>query len=886
MNQVSATPFDSPKQAPRITLVPNRDIQQRHIAALLRDRPDGSVCIAPPVFVLSVWMEEMAVRLRQLRCMDVPRSLDAIQALLAWMPSRDDGPSLRAFEIGSARKARDADRLLTHWLGREELPWLDESFYRHRQRVREMLERKSLFSADDWISDLAALLDTPVEAAPLLPKAITLAGFIELTPLEETLFGALRKCGVRVHQISSAQSANDAVVAAFETPEDEWRAAAYWVRSRLACGAQNLCVVVPDGGSASGPVLRRVRRTLSAVLHGKAAASIGRRVDPAYYLPSGSRLSEHTAMRDALLLLRLSRDGLDHEVDFPALSQWLLSPHWVAADHEGVARARLELRLRERDRFRLSLREVMRMAASDTPRLVDVVRALPLPPAATRAGEWFHAVLRHWGWPGPVEPNLVRSVAERLQGLLEGVSEIGFESLDEAHGLLESLCAEITVPTGGGPLSPVQVLGPEVAAAGRFEGIWACHLDDTNWPPPVRVNPFLPAAAREAIPRENPQGQLEYYERLTTMLCHAAPEVRLSWSRDGGEGPRNVSPLTAGLAAEEAPTPRPARHSTAVWPQAGDPAQGIEFDSVEDSRGLPFPANGPVSLPGGADFFRMQAACPMAAYLRWRLAAQFPAMPGPFASAVYRGTLLHEAMRVLYSGSEGGGLQPTRTDVRPAVDKALERLKARQRLGSTGCLAESNRLQRALGEWLETDSRRGAFEVAALEAGYRLGLGRAEVRVRIDRVDRLSDGRRFLIDYKSGRGKRQRAAQWTGSRIQEPQLPLYAVLLDEQDESEIGGIAIGVVRVGDCGLDGFSDEAGELPRGMHRPGEGRVGKAFRDWHALKAHWRSQVMLLCDGILAGVAENQVHDADVLAYSGLGLILRHEHNAEYGEQGDDG
>ena len=140
MNQFNATPLDSPKKASRITLVPNREIHKCHVAAVLRDQPDGSVCVEPPVFVLSVWVEEMAVRLRQLRGMDVPRSLDAVQALLAWLPTGHDCTTAsRAFEFAVARKARAADRMLSHWLAGREPPWLDPGFYHQRRRVREAL---------------------------------------------------------------------------------------------------------------------------------------------------------------------------------------------------------------------------------------------------------------------------------------------------------------------------------------------------------------------------------------------------------------------------------------------------------------------------------------------------------------------------------------------------------------------------------------------------------------------------------------------------------------------------------------------------------------------------------------------------------------------------
>ena len=50
-----------------------------------------------------------------------------------------------------------------------------------------------------------------------------------------------------------------------------------------------------------------------------------------------------------------------------------------------------------------------------------------------------------------------------------------------------------------------------------------------------------------------------------------------------------------------------------------------------------------------------------------------------------------------------------------------------------------------------------------------------EFAVSIDRVDRLADGARVLIDYKTGNA----AADWRGERPDNPQLPIYALLHPE-----------------------------------------------------------------------------------------------------------
>ncbi len=66
-----------------------------------------------------------------------------------------------------------------------------------------------------------------------------------------------------------------------------------------------------------------------------------------------------------------------------------------------------------------------------------------------------------------------------------------------------------------------------------------------------------------------------------------------------------------------------------------------------------------------------------------------------------------------------------------------------------------------LHKWLETEATRDAFEVETLEKPVHTArYGGLEFDVRIDRIDRLRDGGRVLIDYKSGVA----GQDWRGDR--------------------------------------------------------------------------------------------------------------------------
>ena len=62
--------------------------------------------------------------------------------------------------------------------------------------------------------------------------------------------------------------------------------------------------------------------------------------------------------------------------------------------------------------------------------------------------------------------------------------------------------------------------------------------------------------------------------------------------------------------------------------------------------------------------------------------------------------------------------------------------------------------------------------------------------MRIDRIDRLADGARVLIDYKSGLAD----ADWRGERPDNPQLPLYALLRPKH----LVAVAYGRINAAEC----------------------------------------------------------------------------------------
>ena len=76
------------------------------------------------------------------------------------------------------------------------------------------------------------------------------------------------------------------------------------------------------------------------------------------------------------------------------------------------------------------------------------------------------------------------------------------------------------------------------------------------------------------------------------------------------------------------------------------------------------------------------------------------------------------------------------------------------------------RLEARVLDLIARDLEREPFTVVQTEAECSVDVGGVQVRVKLDRVDRLADGSHAVIDYKTGANARP--AAWMGERPESP----------------------------------------------------------------------------------------------------------------------
>ena len=152
--------------------------------------------------------------------------------------------------------------------------------------------------------------------------------------------------------------------------------------------------------------------------------------------------------------------------------------------------------------------------------------------------------------------------------------------------------------------------------------------------------------------------------------------------------------------------------------------------------------------------------------------------------------------------------------------------------------AEQERLTEIILDWLAIEhARQHPFTIQTVEQERPCVVAGLQLNLRIDRIDRLNDGKLILIDYKSGLQDRRKL---DGPRPPEPQLLLYASTLGE----EVEGVFFGQLKPRDLHPIGYS---------RHEQFASRKVEVLRDsWPERLAEWRATVDRLARDFAEGYA----------------------------------
>ncbi|MGH8751868.1 MAG: PD-(D/E)XK nuclease family protein, partial [Burkholderiales bacterium] len=568
----------------------------------------------------------------------------------------------------------------------------------------------------------------------------------------------------------------------------------------------------------------------------------------------GLPLADYPLVHGALLILELARGELDsHEI-----SSLLRSPFLFAAEQEMAPRALLDAGLRARGQNRVTLGALPRAAHGGAcPQLAarlenwipEARKTRKLKQAPSGWSGTLLALLKGLGWPG--ERTLDSGEYQTFEKCREQVSRLSvldavtpLLSFDAVLTALRRLWSD-TLFQPQAPQVPVQILGVLEANALQFDRLFVTGLCDEAWPPPSRPNPLLPISLQRAVPHAGAEWQLAYAHRTTRLWLASAPEVLLTCPQHDGERELRPSPLLAGLpAAALQETPPRVFHSALFAARRSE-------EIMDDIAPRLQPG---IEVPGGAGFFKNQAACPFRAFAIHRLGATALENAHPGLDARERGLLAHRAAENLWQEMQGSARLNAASDeelnavVARAVSGALETLRKLRPDALTPAFAalEQTRIAALLLQLIRLEKARPPFGVMAREKSRAVTVAGITLSTRPDRVDRLADDSRVILDYKTG--KKLSIHDWFELRPDEPQLPLYAVSAGDDD---VAAVAFVQLHAQNVQFKGLAREKNLLPD-VATLAETKDAPQ-QSWLKLFENWRTMLESLAREYLDGRAD---------------------------------
>lgn len=749
----------------------------------------------------------------------------------------------------------------------------------------------------------AHLADTVREAVSqkqlALPAGVLFAGFDDFSPQQRELIEALVENGVFAGVEAFPSRRGSAVRAGFADEDAELSAAASWARSRMqADPGMRIGIIVNGLEKKRDAVCRVFEETLRPSSQLDVRGSGRDLRNPAFNISMGLPLSDNPLVRSALSIL-------DMAGDLPAMdtiSELLLSPFSNGADAEGPARARADVYLRKIKQPRLSAGQVLsRMESRRAPSCPLFCRMLAAfneycldLPEKQSPEAWcgtFTDMTDIFGWPGDRTPESSEYQAfgawqdalVRFAATADVLPDISFA---EAADLLRHLLDETLFQPETGDAG-LQIMGLLEAGGEGFDALWIIGLNADNWPRPPAPNPFIPAslARRFELPRSTPAREAAFAGRVTARLLVSADTVVASWPlmSPGVSGDARLLPSTL-LEHLPAVDGLPAR-ATEDGPDYRRILQASgELEAIEDFWGPP--AVKQELIGGGTGVLKAQSACPFSAFARYRLGAAPRDVPVNGLDAADRGTLVHRALEDVWRllGDRDRLAAKTPEDLTAVVGSAVSgavSAMARLRPNSfAGKLAdmETDRLCNLVFAWLETDAARSFFGVEESEKRMTIDIAGIRISTVADRIDRLADGRRVIIDYKTGNVS---LSDWFSERIAEPQLPLYCLALDDAP----AGVLFGRVKKGAMKYAGIADD-GTIAEGVKAVADdGSLNNRFSCVADVVSCWRESLERIAGELAAGwAAVSPVSVNKNCRYCHLGSVCRIGERAGY-QTGDE-
>ncbi len=506
--------------------------------------------------------------------------------------------------------------------------------------------------------------------------------------------------------------------------------------------------------------------------------------------------------------------------------------------------------------------------------------------AALRFSEWaqiFAEWLALWQWQtNPVGTEL-SSVAHQLRKRWDHVfqefADLG--TVQRSIGLSGAVSgfqqlARDTVFMPKSAASPVVISGLLDALGREIDVCFVTGMTD-DFPAANKSDAFVPNyhLLPTGYPDASPQTSINQAQKVMQSLLTASAEAFVSFALarvDSGNEQRQASPIFSEQLINAKLISKPDLKSAeppCVTADGIPQSNGSTLESYTDTRGPAW--RKPDTARGGAAIFKNQSQCAFKAFVTHQLRFDVEQELEFGLDHFDRGNLTHQMLEILWqkipdqaflNGLDGN---EQTTLLLASFDQLLQNNKDELNEEKLRLFKlEKTRVIELANEWLALERKRPSnFAVVETESKYRGEWAGITFDYIIDRVDVTDAGQSVIVDYKTGMVNKN---DWQGERPREPQLPLYALVLDELKSNKVSGIAYGQVRRGDC-------KYVELAEVDIFPSSAKRGIDTQSlWQTSRRNWPEVFTRLANEFLVGEAAVNPVDKQACQYCELSAMCR--------------
>jgi len=608
------------------------------------------------------------------------------------------------------------------------------------------------------------------------PECCLLFGFQEITPLYQQLLTTLRLAGTLIQQVEVENHANECCTIAVKNPLEELTAAIQWAHYEKNFNKSAILgIVVPNLAAHRNHITR-----LMEVFFPQGG----------YNIAAPVALMHYPIISSALNALSLYM----YLIDLKNLSSILLSPYFYLAEKEKEVRALLDWKLREQGILQSTLAHRIQTIEYFLEKLnlqspfiaclkavQLIVKDLPYKKDCKYWVQVITEILGVLGWPGERSLNseeyqLQSQWAYLLEHYISLQAVLSEHSFANAVSCITRLAYQLTFLAQTKDAT-IQVLGLLEATGSPFDKLWVTGLHQDTWPEAPKPNPFIPTSLQRehGTPRGSAVRELMVAKRLTQLLKGSAKSVFFSHPLQIEDRRAAKSPLFKSLPELQWHELPAAKNAASHLPVAKIAPSFLE--TYIDNEGPPLKMSESVS--GGTHIIKLQAACAFKAFAEIRLQAKSLKSPVLGLRPEQKGEIVHQIMQDFWQDLSGQSElnQLTTSQVQARVEDTIQTVLEQWQIKYPFILypqyleLEKLRLIKIIMQWVALEKSRPSFMVRAHEHQEIVALSSLKLKIRIDRIDEVSEGY-LILDYKTGYCT---VKDWFGERIKEPQLPLYAI---------------------------------------------------------------------------------------------------------------